>query len=302
MVESVSDVMACVKPIDAWQTDDGDIVFKERGRIRRPLQLPCGQCVECRLQRSLEWATRCMHEAQMHESNAFVTLTYSDENCPNSLRYGDFQRFMKRLRKSYGPVRFYMCGEYGEETNRPHFHALLFGISFPDSVFHSGSGSESLYISANLERIWGQGFCPIGQVSFESAAYCARYVMKKVTGDRADEHYTRMCRRTGELIQVTPEFSRMSLKPGIGAGWLNRYFSDVYGYTKDGIRLRGGSVLKPPRYYDSVMKARAVDLSEDIEFRRSQRAGKCAEDGSRERLKVREEVTKARLAFKKRGL
>ena len=101
--------MACFHPLDAWRTDAGEILFHDRGSGRH-LVLPCGQCVGCRLERSRQWAIRCMHEAQMHSQNAFVTLTYNEENFSPSLRYSDFQLFMKRARKELGPLRF-ICAE-----------------------------------------------------------------------------------------------------------------------------------------------------------------------------------------------
>ena len=112
--------MPCFHPLDAWQCLNGDVVFTDnlaRNDVIRRLSLPCGRCVGCRLERSRQWAVRCMHEASMHMFNSFVTLTYDDDHLPeyNSLNYKHFQDFMKRLRKSHNGVRFYMCGEYGED-------------------------------------------------------------------------------------------------------------------------------------------------------------------------------------------
>ena len=127
--------MPCFHPLDAWQCSNGDVVFTDnlaRNDVIRRLALPCGRCVGCRLERSRQWAVRCMHEASMHMFNSFVTLTYDDDHLPeyNSLNYKHFQDFMKRLRKSHNGVRFYMCGEYGEDFSRPHYHALLFNCFF----------------------------------------------------------------------------------------------------------------------------------------------------------------------------
>ena len=154
----------------------------------------CGQCAECRLKRSREWAVRCMHEASLHRENCFLTLTYRDDFRAISLRYKDFQGFLKRLRSRYPnkKILFFACGEYGE-TNpvtkvvdggkyRAHFHALLFGFNFPDRVPCRLLGGADMYNSAILDATWGFGNCKIGDVTFESAAYVARYAMKKVTG------------------------------------------------------------------------------------------------------------------------
>lgn len=292
--------MACFKPLDAWQTDDGKVIFAERGRIRRALRLPCGQCVGCRLERSRVWATRCIHESQLHEFSSFVTLTYDDENCPVSLNYRHFQLFMKRVRKRFGPTRFYMCGEYGEQTFRPHFHACLFGVFFGDRVLHSDSHRLPLYRSDTLDALWGRGFATVGDVTFESAAYCARYVMKKVTGDRAAGHYERVALGTGEIVNLQPEFCRMSLKPGIGGEWFKKYSGDVYGYDRDAVPVNGMK-LKPPRYYDKLLAVADPELSEYLELARYERRSN-PEESSVERLRVREEVARAGLAFKSRSL
>lgn len=290
--------MACFRPIDAWQLVSGHIVFVERGNILRSLTLPCGQCIGCRLERSRQWAIRCMHEASMHERNAFVTLTYNEEHFSPSLNYRDFQLFMKRARDKLGSFRFYMCGEYGERTFRPHFHALLFGLSFDDAYLWRTSGSGfPLYRSPTLELLWEKGSSEIGEVTFESAAYVARYVVKKVTGRGAENHYKRVDPDTGEIVDVVPEFTRMSLKPGIGRPWIEKYYTDVY---PEDVVMVNGMKCKPPRYYDGVFSYfRQVD---DVEFNRFERALLTHEDTSRERLAEREKVATARLAFKHRDV
>lgn len=293
--------MACFSPLRAFQTEGGEIVFVERGAIKRPLTLPCGQCIGCRLERSRQWAMRCMHEASLHAENSFVTLTYSDEHVPDdySLRYRDFQLFMKRLRKEYGKVRFYMCGEYGERLYRPHFHACLFGCGFPDrDVYLSSDSGSTVYRSASLERLWPFGFSSIGDVTFESAAYVARYVLKKVTGQAAEDHYMRVLEETGELVSVVPEFTHMSLKPGIGAEFYRKFRSDMY--PRDYVVVNGQKV-KPPKFYDRLEKEDDQRAAE-LELLRYMKSFEYDGDGTPERLAVREKVTRARLAFKKRSL
>lgn len=243
-----------------------------------------------------------MHESTMHPFNSFVTLTYNDDNLPpdGSLHYADFQLFMKRLRSAFGGgIRFYMCGEYGENTFRPHFHACLFNCFFPDRQYLSllDSGSK-IYRSPALEALWPHGFSSIGDVTFESAAYVARYICKKITGPSADAHYSRVDFSTGEIYHVTPEFSRMSLKPGIGATWFAKYHADVF--DRDYVIVRGAK-SKPPRYYDNLLKARPGFMSDYIEFLRTERAHDRAEDNTPQRLADRELVTKARLSTKYRS-
>lgn len=281
--------MPCYHPVPAYRLDDGSVVFVERGSVRGSLTLACGQCVGCRLERSRQWAVRCMHEAQLHKRNCFVTLTYSPEFVPAdfSLNYSHFQLFMKRLRRKLGAVRFYMCGEYGESTLRPHFHVCLFGLDFPDKLFYRGSGESKLYTSAVLDSVWGLGFATIGEVTFESAAYTARYVMKKVNGDLAPAHYRRVVESTGEIVDVLPEFCHMSLKPGIGYLWFSRFMSDVY--PEGRVVARGKSCL-PPKYYDRKF-AEADPLGfEWLAYDRSVEMLKLQSDSTPERLAVREQV------------
>lgn len=196
--------MPCYKPLDAWRpresTGSKKLVFSYNPQTcesTTPLQVPCGQCVGCRLERSRQWAIRCVHESKLHKDNCFITLTYNDANLPSdkSLHYRDFQLFMKKLRKQYPDkkIRFYMCGEYGENFGRPHFHACLFNFNFDDLTLWKTQNKQKLYRSKKLEKLWPLGHSSVGTVTFESAAYVARYIMKKVTGDAAEDHYT-FCR------------------------------------------------------------------------------------------------------------
>jgi len=308
--------VACFHPLFAVQTVAGDILFHVKGTvgkskyskatdIRRELTLPCGQCIGCRLERSRQWAMRCMHEAQCHDYSVFVTLTYDDDHNSNpSLNYRHFQLFMKRLRKRKGPVRFYMCGEYGDLNGRRHFHACLFGCFFTDREFYRELPSgHKLYTSSELADLWQMGFCSIGDVTFESAAYVARYVCKKVNGKDAEAHYERVDDLTGEIFSLVPEFSRMSLKPGIGAEWFKQYRAEVFGIggNLDRVVVNGNQV-KPPKYYDNLLKS-ADDFDSDmVEFLRSEKAKRFLKDNSPERLVVREVCAKARLKFKLRSL
>lgn len=297
--------MACFYPLKAWQTEAG-MVFHETADSLRSLFLPCGQCVGCRLERSRQWAVRCMHESQMHDVNSFVTLTYSEDSLSSwSLVYSDFQKFVKRLRRARATksVRFYMCGEYGDDFGRPHFHACLFGVHFPDREYWRDLPSGGrLYTSKELERLWPHGFSSIGDVTFESAAYVARYVMKKMTGQNAEKHYQLMDQETGEVINRVPEFNRMSLKPGIGYPWFEKYKREVF--PRDEVVVNGFKA-KPPRYYDKLLE-KDLSFSEEnkcnVEFGRWTRAARTEYDCTPERLKVREVVTHARLNFKKRTL
>lgn len=274
-----------------YRTDTGEIVFSDRGG-HRPLTIPCSKCIGCKLERSRQWAVRCMHESSMHEDNCFVTLTYNEDTIPSdwSLRYRDFQLFMKRLRKSANfPVRFYMCGEYGETYSRPHYHACLFGYR-PSDLYDwrkSASGFK-LYRSSSLESIWSAGSVEVGDVTFESAAYVARYIVTKNSG----KEYI-VDPDTGELYARPPEFTRMSLKPGIGYPWYEKYKREVFPLDRVVVR---GVECKPPRYYTLLLDRQAPFMAADVEYERYVRAVDAAADNTAERLRAKEVVCKVRIS------
>lgn len=294
--------MACYHPLTAYRMDDGSISFVERGKVHHQLSLPCGQCVGCRLERSRQWAMRIMHESKLYKSNYFITLTYDDKNLPtdNSLHYRDFQLFFKRLRKAHkhGKLRFYMCGEYGEDFNRPHFHACIFNLHLDDlQPWQKSPSGSTLYRSKLLEKCWTNGFSSVGELTFESAAYCARYIMKKVNGDLSEEHYSVIDYATGEVKKRTPEFNKMSLKPGIGSAWYDRFKSDVF--PSDSC-IVNGRLVRPPKYYDRKYKRSNPDDFELISNARLEALN--IEDSRDDRLAVREIVSKARLMLFNRSL
>lgn len=303
--------MACFRPLKGWRSRETakgggrGIAFNPRlGFSDLPMEVPCGQCVGCRLERSRMWAVRCVHEAQMHASNSFVTLTYREPPEGGSLVHKHFQDFMKRLRKWMGAKRvsYFMCGEYGTQLERPHYHALLFGCDFPDkSPWKKTGRGEQLFTSATLERLWGHGFVSIGAVSFESAAYTARYVMKKITGDLADDHYRRVDAQTGEVFNLAPEYVAMSCRPAVGRRWIERFGLDVY--PDDFVVVRGRK-MKPPRYYDKVRKSADYIAHRKLLLDRIGRGNtpSARKERTAERLAVREEVAHARVNLRDRAL
>ena len=237
-----------------------------------------------------------MHEASLHEQNCFITLTYDNDHCPSdrSLNYGDFQRFMKRFRKKFkgSTIRFYMAGEYGEKFERPHFHACIFGFSFPDLTLWKRTPSGALiYRSKSLEDLWPFGYSSVGDVTFESAAYVARYVMKKRTGKGIGDHYETTDMETGEIKDRVPEFNRMSLKPGIGADWFKRYHTDIYPHD---YVVVNGRETRPPKFYDKKFAEQFPEEFEQLQFQRFVDAVDRFEDNTDERLAVKEQVTIAR--------
>ena len=305
--------MPCFSPLQAWRTSKGEIVFWRRQDAINEFKLPCGGCEGCLLERSRQWAVRCMHEAQLWEKNCFITLTYEEPPPWNSLVHSDFQKFMKRLRKRFKgdkevvdvrtgkssrPIRFYMAGEYGSVRGRPHYHACIFNFAFEDLKFlrRTNSGSD-LYRSAQLESLWPHGYSSVGDVTFESAAYVARYVMKKQNQD-IDVHAP-VDLETGEVIQRLPEYNRMSLKPGIGANFLDKYKSDVF--PNDYVVVNGHKA-KPPRYYFKRLEQQDPDLYEQVEYSRAMKGLESCEENTVERLGARQKVLQAKLKQLQRNL
>lgn len=272
------------------------------------VQVPCGQCVGCRLARSAAWATRCLDEASQYADNCFLTLTYDEAHLPSDhgLHVSDFQLFMKRLRQDVWRrshrrgVRFFHCGEYGTQLKRPHFHACLFNLDFKDKVFYKRNrNGDSLFNSPTLSRLWPSGFSVIGDLTFESAAYVARYVVDKVTGPNVEfegpdglRHYERVHRTSGEVVPVMPEYTTMSRRPGIGRAWFDRYVSDVFPVD---YRVVDGRRLKVPRFYDGLYeKGHPVEF-DVVKRRRFDAARKVLSDNTLDRLYVKEEVKLAQI-------
>lgn len=228
----------------------------------------------------------------MHESNLFLTLTYNDDNLPpyNSLYFPHFQLFMKRLRKKYGSgIRFLHCGEYGETTNRPHYHAIMFNFSLPDLVWYQTQrDGHRIYTSASLDAIWSHGECKVGSVTFDSAAYVARYCVKKVTGKMAAAHYGNR----------QPEYATMSRRPGIGSTWLEKYAHETY--PSDTV-VHNGLPMRPPKAYDKRLSDINPTLYAQVRRARVRAAAEHAEEQTPERLRVRETVKLAQVAMLKRG-
>ena len=297
--------MSCFRPMAVYRDRHGAIKIGLGGsHAVQGMMLPCGRCIGCKLARAHAWKVRIVHEASLYESNWFATLTYADEKLVSwSLRYRDFQLFMKRLRKDHrghvgGPdgkyrIRFFCAGEYGSKRKRPHFHAVLFNVKFGDAVRWT---NDSWY-SAELERLWTHGRCQLDRLTPASAAYVAGYVNKKVYGAAAVAAYELVNEETGEVVGVrVPEFVRMSLRPGIGSFFFDRYSRDLFPLDA---AVVDGQRSKVPRYYwERFRKEGDPVVVEELEHRRYLRAMENREEGTAERLAVREGVAEARVAFK----
>ncbi|HUD20442.1 MAG TPA: replication initiation protein [Patescibacteria group bacterium] len=271
--------MPCYYPITGYRSRSGPdigrniwpIVFSySKGFQDMPVQIPCGQCIGCRLERSRQWAVRCIHEASLYLNNCFITLTYADN--PVTLVKRDFVLFMKRLRKKYATdrIKFFHCGEYGENLGRPHHHACLFNFDFPDKSLYRVNKRYRLYTSSSLSDLWGHGFCLIGDVTFDSAAYVARYVIKKVNGDKMIDHYK----------GLVPEYVTMSRRPGISHDWFVRYKNDIAAI--DGVIVNKHK-CKSLRYYDKLF-----DEVDSDNYKRIKAARTIKRSENDARLRIRE--------------
>ena len=250
-------------------------------RITDSIDIPCGKCVGCLLDRSRDWATRCMLEASYHKHNCFITLTYNDDHLPSSreiindltgevsespfrtLQKRDFQLFMKRLRKAIEPlkIRFFACGEYGSSTYRPHYHCIVFGYDFPDRIFYKFNfRGDKYYTSPLLQSCWSDkdntpiGHVCVADISFDTCAYVARYCLKKMDNNMSDFY---------ETFNLDPEFTLMSRKPGIGRLYYDDNKDNIY--DNDRIILsdeKGSKILRPPKYFDKLYD---IDYPSDFE-------------------------------------
>lgn len=314
--------MSCDHPLKAYRSQERNpetgrygITFNSTKALieHSSFQLPCGQCAGCRLERSRQWAVRCLHESQLYQDNCFINLTYENEHLPEdfSVHVRPLQLFFKKLRKSIGShkIRFFACGEYGDKNLRPHFHALIFNYDFNDKVFFKRERDYTLYTSSKLSKLWPYGFTTLGNITFESAAYVARYNMKKVNGENAGAYYLRQHPLTLMWHQVEPEFLVMSRRPGIGAPWLQRFKSDVY---PDDFVLSRGMKMLPPRFYDQQLTPEEL---EQVKRQRAKGGGsifepkafadrkkRSRESNTRERRLAREQVRSARTKTLQRKL
>lgn len=286
--------MSCYRPYVGFP--DG---FTESGKVKyrlRPFQvmpdidnelklnpdaitIPCGKCIGCQLDKSLDWAARLSMELKYHDSAYFVTLTYSNDCVPvreyidemtgevckaQSLCKRDFQLFMKRLRETFknDSIRFFCAGEYGSNTMRPHYHAIIFGLHLDDlKPYKKSPHGFQYWTSDSLSRVWSVcrdgvvspiGFAVVADVSFETCAYTARYVTKKLYGKNSEFY---------ERCNIEPPWCLMSRKPGIGYQYLLDHPESV---ANDSIVLSQGRKVKNPRYFMKQLELTNPDLAVKI--------------------------------------
>jgi len=291
--------MSCTRPIQA-QSYSCAITSAPAIRFKGPdfepnLELPCQKCLSCKLRKAKEWALRCWHESQMHEQNSFITLTYADENLPNyhDLDHRDFQLFMKRLRKNTGQkLSFFMCGEYGDQTHRPHYHVLLFGYFPPDAKYHRTQKDARYYKSEKLDFAWRQGFTDTSHVSYKSAGYIARYTLKKQLAlEDTQDRYTYLDDQ--DNVQTRKfEYIRMSNNPAIGLSWIKKYAEQTI--QNDYVLDPDGNKCPVPRYYlDYLADQVCEETSEKNKSARIEKA-RANPDNSSDRLRQKEICVKAK--------
>lgn len=305
--------MPCYKPMiraeDTWswsKAEDGHLYHPARifssDRLEnydkqslaryRYSQIPCGECIGCRLDYSREWANRGYLESKLWNNNYFITLTYDEENITvpevvetregyvfteiEELEWSgtvvpeELQKFMKKLRKyfkyhfNHEGIRFMACGEYGPETKRPHYHLILFNCPFPEDSFYNARvdwEKEIYWQNKILEKCWNKGISNITEATWNTIAYVARYITKKINGKQSEEIYAAQGQRK--------EFFRTSRNPGIGKGYYDKFKEKIYEEDKILIKNKKGSHwVKPPKYFDTLYEKENPEKLEEIKRKR----------------------------------
>lgn len=270
-----------------------------------------------------------MHEAKQHRFNSWVTLTYDDDHLPSkfntgkthpklhstiyggTLRKQHVQRFIRETRRALNrqnellhlrTVRYYYSGEYGDRYERPHYHACLFGLDFGDKKEHDKTRDGfKLYTSAMLTKLWPHGQSILADLTWETAAYTARYVMKKITGKQQNHHYQRIDTDTGEIVNLEPEFNDMSRKPGIGYTWYEKNVKSVYMEERAAVRIRN-RLTAPPRYYDKLLQREQPEKYDKLKRRRFLENLKNYANHSPARLTAEEIITNQKIRYLKQKL
>lgn len=247
--------MACYHPIPALQKGSAQPKLWPKGEAN--MRIPCGTCLGCRAAHATQWAHRADHEARSWEHNSFVTLTYDDANLPpdGHLDAHALTRFVKRLRKRSGrdrhrirrnpesPIRYFACGEYGDENQRPHYHLLLFNAGFTGHRV-----AKDQYESDILNELWPHGKHTWGPATPGAAGnYIAKYQLKK---QGAGDH-------DADGVWRPAPFLRMSLKPPIGARWLEKWKDDL----QHGYLISNGRKHSIPRTYREKLAALDPELA-----------------------------------------
>lgn len=295
--------LPCFYPLQGWRakaqnyvinpdhtsTRNGkySIVFDiSLGYADMPMSVPCGNCDGCHLARASDWAVRATHENGCHDEAIFLTLTYHDDYLPDPpfVSVSVMQKFIKRLRKKVGTVRYLLCGEYGSKTMRPHYHILIFGWRPPDATFQVDRPTGRVFTSELIFKLWPYGLHEFGSVTPASAGYTARYTTKKIFASH----------------EVGHEFLLSSRRPPLGIPWLEKHYKEFY--PLDAVTL-AGKKYKPPTAYDRWLEANHPELHKEVLNARFVRSTEpeTIENNTIRRLTIREGVLLDRIKGLHRG-
>ena len=254
--------------------------------------MPCGNCLPCKITRRRTWTHRMMLERSTSTTASFLTLTYNNENLPqefhnektgqiyaeNSLNPAHAKTFIQNLRKHQQrhkgeKIRYYLCGEYGDKTHRPHYHIALF--NYPPCIGKGATYHGKRYMPctcpncSTLTKLWGKGHIYLGKLEQQSAQYICGYVVKKLTQDDTDRN-TEQRKKTGTLLNGRhPEFARMSNRNGIGYEYAKQFGQDIKQHIKKvsdipPFLIHNGKKWPLGRYLMNVIRSQ-TDLPEDKE-------------------------------------
>lgn len=313
--------MPCIGPLTAYYgkivnpvTGKRRLVFNKQDAFSGvPVSVPCGQCIECRLDYGRQWAIRLEKENKCHDVSTFITLTYDDDNLPadGSLVKEDLQAFHKRLhnrllRKRGVGIRYYGAGEYGATFGRPHYHSIIFGYDFPDKKWYKDNDrGEPIYVSEFLRELWPAGRNGVGMVTFDSCMYVAGYVCNKISEGHDDQSRERFARKygryssDGRFYLLQPEFSHMSRDPGIGAPYFQKFGSEVY---RDDTVVVNGVSVRPPRYFDNLFEEVDSKRLSMLKRKRKLRAVEHSRGFTSRVSYARERIVKARLGLRRKDV
>lgn len=265
--------MPCYHPIPAARGAEGmEIHPKDRnGYTREPTHwLPCGKCLGCREIKQQELAIRFSHTARYYKDKYFLTLTYNEENCPDGLEKNDLKKFWKRLRrKTSATIKYLACGEYGDRTNRPHYHAAVVGLELNDLKRWDSENHNSPY----LDRIWSNGIVTVSELTEGRIKYVAGYVLKKAG-------YRRQIYCTEDGVELQEPYRDMS--HGLGKQWIEQFQGDLrHGYLK-----HEGAKNAIPRYYmdkitDEKLRQQIAESKAQKDQRLTGEDRKCLQNGEK---------------------
>ena len=319
--------MPCYKPRYGWRSkypnENGKfpVLWTPGPDCGERTATPCGQCIGCRLEYARVWGARLAHEVAFLEEcfgiySSFITLTYDEEHVPygGTLVKPHLQDFFKRFRWHLAQeeppreIRYYAAGEYGSTCpshgvkdctlcgpiQRPHYHAIILGFDFPDKKCLGYRDGYAVYESEFLAKLWKKGSHEIGSFSFDAGVYVASYMLAKFKGKEYDvaDYYCKYLPAIDAWMDLEPEFATMSLKPGIGKDWMEKYVNDLYPHDQCPIPGRG-TFGKPPKYYDSIYEISHPEELEAIKEERRNKYMEAMEDGPS--LASKELVKKAQL-------